>query len=83
MGGISLASGVMKSIQSILNLEKKTGWVFAGTLSQKYSPDPKNEAGWGTLIEDFNLKSIQHISLPAAWTFHESDDVQYIFAESN
>ena len=83
MGGISLASGVLKSIQSISNLEKKTGWVFAGTLSKKYTPDPKNEAGWGTLIEDFNLKSIQNVSLPAAWTFHESDDVQYIFAESN
>ena len=51
MGGVSLASGVLKSIQSIPNLEKKTGWVFAGTLSQKYAPDPKNEAGWGTLIE--------------------------------
>jgi hypothetical protein len=82
MGGISLASGVLKSIQSISNLEKKTGWVFAGTLSQKYAPDPKNEAGWGTLIEDYNLKSIRSISLPTAWTFHESDETPYIFAES-
>ena len=83
MGGISLASGVLKTLDSISNLKKNTGWVFAGTLSQKYAPDPKNEAGWGTLIEDNHLKSIQRVSLPAVWTFHESDDVQYIFAESN
>jgi hypothetical protein len=83
MGGTFLASGVLDKINSIPNLKQKTGWVFAGTLSQKYAPDPKNEAGWGTLIEKNNLKSVQTISLPAAWTFHEPDDVQYIFAESN
>ena len=82
MGGVSLASGVLNKINSISNLEKNTGWVFAGTLSKKYAPDPKNEAGWGTMIEDNNLKSIQCISLPAAWTFHEIDETQYIFAES-
>ena len=80
MGGVSLAAGVLKSIS---NLKKKTGWVFAGTLSKKYAPDPKNEAGWGTLIEENDLKSIRTISLPTAWTFHESDETPYIFAESN
>ncbi len=83
MGGSSLASGVLKSIQSISNLEKKTGWVFAGTLSQKYAPDPKNEAGWGTLIGDNHLKSIRRISLPTAWTLREIDETLYIFTESN
>ena len=83
MGGISLASGVLKSIKSISNLEEKTGWVFAGTLSQKYAPDPKNEAGWGTLIEDNDLKILDTISLPTAWTLHESDETPYIFAKSN
>lgn len=83
MGGTFLASGVLETINSISNLKQNSGWVFAGTLSQKYAQDPKNEAGWGTLIEKNNLKSIQTVSLPAAWTIHESDDVQYIFAESN
>ena len=82
MGGTFLATGVLNKINSISNLKQKTGWVFAGTLSKKYIPDPKNEAGWGTLIENNHLKSVQTISLPAAWTFHESDDVMYIFAES-
>jgi len=83
MGGTFLATGVLDKINSISDLKQNSGWVFAGTLSQKYTSDPKNEAGWGTLIEKNNLKSIQNISLPAAWTIHESDDVQYIFAESN
>jgi len=83
MGGTFLATGVLDKINSTSNLNQNSGWVFAGTLSQKYAQDPKNEAGWGTLIEKNNLKSIQNVSLPAAWTIHESDDVQYIFAESN
>jgi len=80
MGGTALASGVLEKINSISNL-KNIGWVFAGTLSQKYAPDPKNEAGWGTLIEKNNLKSIQTISLPTVWTFHEPDETPYVFAQ--
>ncbi len=81
MGGIELASGVLEKIKSISDVS--FSWVFAGTYSQKYAPDPKNEAGWGTLIEKNNLKFIQTISLPTAWTFHESDETPYIFAQSN
>jgi len=81
MGGIALASGVLEKIDSISNL-KKTGWVFAGTHSQKYQPDPENEAGWGTLIQKNNLKSIQTISLPTVWTFRESEETPYIFTQT-
>ena len=80
MGGLELASGVFEKISSISDL-KNIGWAFAGTYSQKYSPDPKNMAGWGTLIEKNNLKFIQTISLPTVWTFHESDETPYIFAQ--
>ena len=41
MGGTQLASGVIVKVKSISNLQGKTGWVFAGTYSQKYAPDPK------------------------------------------
>ncbi len=82
MGGTSLASGVLEKIGSIYNLKKNAGWVFVGTNSQKYPPDPKNMAGWGTLIEKNNLKSIQTISLPTIWTFHESEETPYIFAQT-
>ena len=81
MGGVELASGVLDKINLISDL-KKIGWVFAGTNSQKYAPDPKNKSGWGTLIEKNNLKFIQSISLPTAWTFHESDETPYIFTQS-
>ena len=82
MGGVSLATGVLKTLDSIADLKKKTGWVFAGTLSQKYAPDPKNEAGWGTLIEENSLHLVRTVLLPTAWTLHESDETPYIFAES-
>lgn len=82
MGGTALSSGVLDKINSISNLKNNAGWVFAGTYSKKYAPDPKNEAGWGTLIENNNLNTIQTISLPTAWTFHETDETPYIFAES-
>jgi len=81
MGGTALASGVLEKIDSVTNL-KNTGWVFAGTYSQKYPSDPKNEAGWGTLIEKNNLKSIQILSLPTVWAFHESEDTPYIFTQT-
>jgi len=82
MGGTALASGVLEKINSISTLKKNTGWVFTGTNSQKYQPDPKNMAGWGTLIEKNNLKSIQTISLPTIWTFHEPEETPYIFAQT-
>ncbi|HJJ22350.1 MAG TPA: hypothetical protein OQH54_01340 [Nitrosopumilus sp.] len=81
MGGTVLASSVLEKINSNSTLKKNTGWVFAGTYSQKYPPDPKNEAGWGTLIEKNNLKSIQTVSLPTVWTFHEPQETPYIFAQ--
>ena len=79
MGGIELASGVIKKINTIHNIWENSGWVFAGTVSPKYSPDPKNKAGWGSLIEENNLKSIQTTVLPTIWTFHELDDTPYVF----
>lgn len=82
MGGVALAEGVLQKINLISYLENNSGWVFAGTFSQKYTPDPRNEAGWGTLIAKNNLKSIQTISLPTAWTFHEPDPTPYIFSQS-
>ena len=82
MGGIALASNILEKIDSISKLKKNTGWVFAGTYSQKYQPDSKNEAGWGTLIEKNNLQSIQTLLLPTVWTFHEPDETPYIFAQT-
>ena len=82
MGGTALASGVLEKINPNSSLWENTSWVFAGTHSQKYPSDPKNEAGWGTLIEKNNLQSVRTIPLPTAWTFHELDETPYIFAQT-
>jgi hypothetical protein len=82
MGGLELATGVLNKIKSNFNLWDNAGWSFAGTLSKKYPADSKNKAGWGSFIENNLLQFIQNISLPTAWSFHESDETQYIFAKS-
>ena len=79
MGGSKLASGVINKINPT-DL-KNSGWVFAGTYSQKYQPDPKNYGGWGTLLEQNKIRPLQTIILPTAWTFNEKEDTPYIFAE--
>ena len=79
MGGLQLASGVIDKI-SPLNLEN-SGWVFAGTYSQKYRPDPKNHGGWGTLLEQNKMRTIQTTVLPTAWTINEKEDTPYVFAK--
>lgn len=79
MGGAALTSGIIKIMDS--ELKQKSGWVFAGTLSPKYTPDPENEAGWGTLIRDNHLKKTHIITLPTVWTAHETEETPYIFAK--
>ena len=81
MGGLDLATGVLNKIKSNSHLWNDSGWSFAGTLSKKYPADPKNKAGWGSSIENNSLQFIENISLPTAWSFHESDETQYIFAK--
>jgi len=83
MGGLELATGVLNKIKSNSYLWNNSGWSFAGTLSKKYSADPKNNAGWGSFIENNSLHVIENISLPTAWSFHESDETQYVFAKSS
>ena len=81
MGGLELATGVLNRVKPHFHLWNKIGWSFAGTLSKKYPADPKNHAGWGSFIENSNLQLIQNISLPTAWSFHESDETQYVFVK--
>ena len=82
MGGTALASGVLDQTALIPSVRGMTGWVFAGTVSQKYAPDPKNEAGWGTLMEHNKLHPVMTVFLPTVWTFHEPEETPYIFARA-
>ena len=78
MGGCDLAAAVMARA----GRHDKAGWVFAGTHSPKYRPDPKNQAGWGPFIEENNLEHVRTVCLPTAWTFGEPDATPYVFARA-
>ena len=82
MGGSELATAVLERIDSDPKYDKN-GWVFTGTYSQKYGCDPKNNAGWGTLIMKNNLRVMQTVTLPTTWTFRESVETPYVFAISD
>lgn len=79
MGGDNLAVPILEKINEKFD---KSGWVFTGTYSQKYPHDPKNEAGWGTIIQKNNLRVLHTVSLPTCWTFHEPKETPYVFATS-
>lgn len=76
MGGSGLATRVLERTCNS-GVDKK-GLIFTGTYSPKYLPDPRNNAGWGTLIEENNLRVLHVLSLPTVWTFREPDDTPYV-----
>jgi hypothetical protein len=82
MGGTALATGVLENLSSNHTLMKNTGMVFSGTYSKKYPSDPMSNAGWGSLINKYDLRLINTIILPTVWTFKESDDTPYIFTKT-
>ena len=75
MGALELASKLSSQIESISNV----CWAFTGTCSPKYAIDPKGNAGWGTFIEQQDLKTVCTIDLPTAWTLN-MDSTRYVFA---
>lgn len=78
MGGCDLAAGVMRRV----GRHDGAVWVFAGTNSPKYRQDPKNQAGWGTFIDENGLEHVRTTCLPTAWTFGEPDETPYVFARA-
>ena len=79
MGGDKLASSVIEKIPS--ELKHDSCMVFAGSFSPKYSTDIANHAGWGKIIEKYNLNVIKTVTLPTVWTFKETNDTPYVFAK--
>lgn len=90
MGGDIIASNIIKKIKTHTTPKTNcTGLLLVGTHSKKY-PQTKHEkydhilnktttAGWGKIIEENNLKIINTLTLPTAWTQNESEDSPYIF----
>ena len=81
MGGNILADSIIKQLDS--KFKEKSGMVFVGSYSDKYSLGNTKHGGWGELIEKNNLKVTQTIILPTVWSFKDSKDSPYIFTEFN
>jgi len=83
MGGDILATGVIEKINSINDLKKNTGMVFAGTHSKRQLSGNISDGGWSELINKNNLNVIDEISLPTVWTFDQLVETPYIFTKFN
>lgn len=83
MGGDVLATGIIEKINSVGNLKKNTGMVFAGTHSKRQLSGNISNGGWSDLIKKYNLDVIDTISLPTVWTFDQPVETPYIFTKFN
>ena len=83
MGGDLLATSIIDKINSITNLRKNTGLVFAGTNSKKELFHNLTNGGWSSLIDKHNLSVIDTVSLPTVWTFDQSIETPYIYTKFN
>ena len=79
MGGEMLATSILTHLDS--ELKQKTCMVLTGSYSEKYSLNDRKDGGWSSLIEKNNLKVIQSAVLPTVWSFNETVDTPYTFAE--
>ena len=79
MGGEMLATSILTNLDS--ELKQKTCMVLTGSYSEKYSLKDRKDGGWSSLIEKNNLKVIQSTVLPTVWSFNETIDTPYTFAE--
>ena len=79
MGGEMLATSILTHLDS--ELKQKTCMVLTGSYSEKYSLNDRKDGGWSSLIEKNNLKVIQSVVLPTVWSFNETIDTPYTFAE--
>jgi hypothetical protein len=81
MGGDVLATSIIDKINSISNLRKDTGIVFAGTNTKRQLSGNLGNGGWSTLIEKHHLEVMDTVSLPTIWTFDQDVETPYIFTE--
>ncbi len=81
MGGDVLATSIIDKINSIENLKKDTGIVFAGTNTKRQLSENLENGGWSSLIEKHDLKVIDTVSLPTIWTFDQDVETPYIYTE--
>ena len=83
MGGDVLATGIIEKINSIRDLKKNTGMVFAGTHSKRQLSGNTSNGGWDDLIKKYGLNVVDTVSLPTVWTFDQPVETPYIFTKFN
>jgi len=83
MGGDILAINIIEKINAISNLTHNTGLVLTGTHSKKQLSSNLTNAGWGSIIEKYNLDIVNTVSLPTVWTFDQTIETPYIYTKFN
>ncbi len=83
MGGDVLATEIIDKINSIQNLKKNTGVVFAGTHTKRQLSGNLENGGWSMLIEKHDLMVMETVSLPTIWTFDQKVETPYIYTKFN
>jgi len=81
MGGDILAASIIDKINSISNIKKNAGIVFAGTHTKRQLSGNLENGGWSSLIEKYGLNVIDTVSLPTIWTFDQTTETPYIYTK--
>jgi hypothetical protein len=80
--GDMLATSVIPKILEISKLRGSAGFNFMGSHAiQKYSSD-RTGWGWGKVIESYDLKVNECITLPTCWTNDQKLDTAYVFTST-
>ena len=79
--GEMLANSVIKKIKFLQDIKKNAIIVLTGSHSMREYSRDKSQWGWGSVIDNFNLKIIKTITLPTYWTAEQSIDTPFIFAK--
>ena len=78
--GEMLAKNVLRKIQKT-PLAKESGFVLAGTHSQKQFSGNSSFGGWSQIVNDFKLTVQQILEVPTSWTFDQRTDTPYYFTK--
>ncbi len=81
--GEMLSNSVISKIQSIPTVKKNSLIVLAGSHATRKYVTNNSKWGWGILIDNFNLKLINTVTLPTYWTIDQPIDTPYIFTKFN
>jgi hypothetical protein len=80
--GDMLATSVIPRILKMPKLGGSAGFNFMGSHAiQKYSSD-RTGWGWGKIIESYDLKVKECITLPTCWTNDQKLDTAYVFTST-